>query len=428
MSPKETGPYEKTLFADFIRELLSRRNLSFRRVAKIGQDLGFEVSASAIYKAIHNSRKSPLKPEYINMFATIFNLDEKKILDKVLEDKYSDYFFEDVEKPEELLEQVLQHAREGKTDEAKYLLRKYVGFLRDFKESENWQKTEYELNMKFINSLKDRGKYLTALDQCFVILDSGDYSVDEKDPERLRQVIDILHLITCLYYRLNRKTEFQIFCSAGLHLAQYRLKDLFQKLRFEAVKANFLYDNKMYKASISCNTQIVKSLKKYLPKFKSGDEKLYKKCQFNLASALTNLGWGLVETTRRKKDILKGMKYIQEGYNLVQKADHLKLTAHVIFYLARTNLAIEDYTKASELFLKSKAIADREGFVDLVAYNHWGLGMASQAKGDLKSAEQYFLLAKTESQNLEEDTKEKKELEEYLDQRVKDGKKVVGNK
>ena len=51
MPQKETGPYEKTLFADFIRELLNRRNLSFRRVAKIGQDLGFEVSASAIYKA-----------------------------------------------------------------------------------------------------------------------------------------------------------------------------------------------------------------------------------------------------------------------------------------------------------------------------------------------------------------------------------------
>ncbi len=101
MSPKETGPYEKTLFADFIRELLNRRNLSFRRVAKIGQDLGFDISASAIYKAIHNSRKSPLKPEYINMFATIFNLDEKKIVEKVLEDKYSDYFFEDVDKPEE---------------------------------------------------------------------------------------------------------------------------------------------------------------------------------------------------------------------------------------------------------------------------------------------------------------------------------------
>lgn len=419
MPQKETGPYEKTLFADFIRELLNRRNLSFRRVAKIGQDLGFEVSASAIYKAIHNSRKSPLKPEYINMFATIFNLDERRIMEKVLEDKYSDYFFEDVEKTEELLTQVLQYAREGKTDEAKYLLRKYVEFLRDFKEMEGWQKIEYELNIKFINSLKDRGRYLAALDQCFVLLDSGDYSVEEKDPERLKQVIDILHLITCLYYRLNRKTEFQIFCNAGLHLAQFRLKDLFQKLRFEAVKANFLYDNRMYKASISCNTQIVKSLRKYLSKFKSEDEKLYRKCQCNLASALTNLGWGLIETSRENKDILKGMKCVQEGYNTVQKTDHLKLTAHILFYLARANLALKDNAKASELFLKSKTIADREGFTDLVAFNHWGLGMTCQAKGDLKSAEQYFLLAKTESQNLEEDTKEKKELEEYLNQRMK---------
>ncbi len=419
MSPKETGPYEKTLFADFIRELLNRRNLSFRRVAKIGQDLGFDISASAIYKAIHNSRKSPLKPEYINMFATIFNLDEKKIVEKVLEDKYSDYFFEDVDKPEELLTQVLQYAREGKTDEAKYLLRKYVAFLRDFKEMEGWEKIEYELNMKFINSLKDRGKYLAALDQCFVLLDSGEYSVEEEDPERLRQVIDILHLITCLYYRLNRKTEFQIFCNAGLHLAQYKLKDLFQKSRFEAVKANFLYDNKMYKASISCNTQIVMSLRKYLPKFKSGDEKLYKKCQCNLASALTNLGWGLVESSRQKKDILKGIKSVQEGYNLVQKTDHQKLTAHILFYLGRANLALRDYSKASEFFLKSKTIADREGFADLVTFNHWGLGMTCQAKGDLKSAEQYFLLAKTESQYLEEDTKEKKELQEYLNQKEK---------
>jgi len=419
MYRKDTPSYEKTLFADFIRELLNRRNLSFRRVAKIGQDLGFEVSASNIYKAIHNSKKSPLKPEYINMFATIFNLDEKKIVEKILEDKYCDYFFEDVEKPEQLLKQVLQCAREGKTDEAKYLLKKYVEFLRDFKEMDDWQKIEYDLNMKFISSLKDRGRYLAALDQCFVLFNSGDYSVEEKDPQRLGKVIDMLHLVTCLLYRLNRKAEFEIFCNAGLHLAQYRLKDLFQRLRFEAVKANFLYDNKMYKASISCNSQIVKSLKKYLPEFKAEDEKLYRKCLCNLASALTNLGWGLVETAREKKGILRGMRYIQEGHNTIQQTDHLKLTAHILFYLARTNLVLKDYAKASELFLKSKRIAEKEGFSDLVTFNHWGLGMTYQAKGDLKSAEQYFLLAKSETQNLEEDTKEKREVEEYLNLRMR---------
>jgi len=419
MLRKDSGSYEKTLFADFIRELLNRRNLSFRRVAKIGQDLGFEVSASNIYKAIHNSRKTPLKPEYINMFATIFNLDEKKIKEKILEDKYYDYFFEDIKNPEQLLKQVLQFAREGKTDEAKYLLKKYIEFLRDFKEVDEWQKIEYDLNMKFISSLKDRGRNLMALDQCFVLLNSGDYSAEEKDQQRLRKVIDILHLVACLLYRLNRKAEFQIFCNAGLHLAQYRLKDLFQRLRFEALKANFLYDNKMYKASISCNAQIVKSLKKYLPKFKAEDEKLYRKCLCNLASALTNLGWGLVETSRDKKGILRGMRNVREGYNTIQQTDHLKLTSHILFYLARSNLVLKDYSKASELFLKSKRIAEKEGFSDLVTFNHWGLGMTYQAKGDPKSAEQYFLLAKSEVHNLEEDTKEKREVEEYLNLRMR---------
>jgi len=45
--------------------------------------------------------------------------------------------------------------------------------------------------------------------------------------------------------------------------------------------------------------------------------------------------------------------------------------------------------------------------------------MTYQAKGDPKSAEQYFLLAKSEVHNLEEDTKEKREVEEYLNLRMR---------
>ncbi|MDH4223024.1 MAG: hypothetical protein OEV55_05720 [candidate division Zixibacteria bacterium] len=423
MARKETTLYEKTLFADFIRELLNRRNLSFRRVAKIGQDLGFEVSASNIYKSIHNSKKSPLKPEYINMFATIFNLDERKIVEKVLEDKYCDYFFEDIITPEQLLKQVLQHSQAGRTEEAKFLLKKYIEFLRDFKEADNWQRIEYDLNMKFASSLKDQGRYLSALDQCFVLLNSGGYSVEEKNQTKLKEMIDILHLITCLLYRLNRKVEFEIFCNAGLHLAQYRLKDLFQRLRFEAVKANFLHDNRMYKDCIHVNTQIVKSLKKYLPGLKTGDGSLYRKCLCNLASALTNLGWVLAETSREKYGILKGLKYIQEGYATIQRTDHQKLTAHILFYFARTNLILKEYAKASELFLKSKSIAEKEGFLDLITFNHWGLGMACLARNDKKSAEQYFHLAKSEIQNLEEDTVDKREVEEFLMLRMRNKKK-----
>ena len=399
MPRKETTTYEKTLFADFIRELLNRRNLSFRRVAKIGQDLGFEVSASNIYKAIHNSKKSPLKPEYINMFATVFNLDEKKIVEKILEDKYSDYFFEDIDVPEQLLKLVLQHSQGGKTDEAKFLLKKYIEFLRDYKEVENWQRMEYELNMNFASSLKDQGRYQAALDQCFILVNSGDFSVDDKNQTRLKEMVDILHLITCLLYRLNRRVEFEIFCNAGLHLTQYKLKDLFQRLRFEAVKANFLQDNKMYKECIRVNSQIVKSLKKYLPKFNAKDKILYRKCLCNLASALTNLGWVLVEISKEKKEILKGLRHIQEGYNIIQKTDHKKLNAHILFYFARTNLILQEYPRATELFLKSKNIAEKEGFLDLITFNHWGLGMTHQAQGDLKSAEQYFHLAKSEIQN-----------------------------
>jgi hypothetical protein len=414
MSIKDTRTYEKTLFADFIQDLLNRRNLSFRRVAKIGRDLGFEVSASNIFKAIHNSKKTPLKPEYINMFSAIFNLEEKQIVDKVLEDKYCDYFFEDIKRPEDLLTQLLQHSRKGNTIEAKYLLRKYIEFLRDFKGIDDWKEIEYDLNLKFIKSLKDRGFHTASLGQCFVLLNSGDYSVEEKDPEKLRKVIDILHFITCLLFRLNRKAEFEIFCNAGLHLAQYRLKDLFQSLRFEAVRANFLYDNKRYKASVSCNSKIVRCLKRCLPKFKDKDQNLYSKCLCNLASALTNLGWALVETSREKKGILAGMRYIQEGYNTIQQVDHLKLNAHILFYFARANFILKDYAKASELFLKSKRIAEKEDFLDLVTYNNWGLSITNRAQGNFKSAEQYLLLAKSGLQNVEEDTKEKRELLEYI--------------
>ena len=410
---------EKSFFGEFVRELLKRKNLSFRKTAQIARDLGFEVSASSIYKAIHNSKRNLLKSEYINMFATIFNMDRSELEKKILDDKYCDYFFEDVKDHNEVCKKALDCVKEGNFEEGKYLIEKYVQFLKEYKKEKDWKDIGFDLNMRFIFSLRDMGKYSWALDQCRSFLNSGEYSINDSNSENLLKTLDILHMMTCLLYRLNRKSEFDLYYHTGIWLAEEKLKDLFQKLRFEAVKANFLYENKLYEKAISCNQEIVNALKKNADVFKKEDTELYQKYLCNLSSALTNLGWVLVETAKSKEKVNKGIEKIQEGYEMVQKTGRKKLLAHVLFYLARAFFKLGDYDKAREFFMKSKGIAEKELFLDLIAFNHWGLALTYEAKGDKRSSEQYLMLAKSEIKKVEEDTLEKKEVEEYLESKAK---------
>jgi len=405
---------QKTIFSDFIKELLRSRNLSFRKTAKIAHELGFEISPSAIYKAIHNSKKSPIKPVYIRMFATIFNMDRSEIFEKMLDDKYADYFFEDIKNHQEVPSKALQFVKEGNIEEARYFISKYVAFLMELKGERTWRDAEYDLNMKFISGLKDMGRHRFALEQCRTLLNSGEYSVNSDNKKDLLRTIDILHMMACLLYRLKRNSEFEIYYKAGVMLAEKRLKDIFQKLRFDAVKANLLHDNKLFDEAIAYNTEIVKTLRKYADQFQK-DKKLSQKYLCNLSSALTNLGWCLIDAARKKDEMKSGLEYIEEGYQIIKKADHRKLLAHIIFYLARGNYALGDYQKARSLFFKSKKIAEEDQFLDLMAFNLWGLSMTYEAMGEQKSAEQYLFLARSQIKKVEEDTNEKKEMEEYLE-------------
>jgi len=415
---KDNRIKQKTIFADFIKELLRSRNLSFRKTARIAQELGFEISPSAIYKAVHNSKKSPIKPVYVRMFATIFNMDRSEIVEKMLDDKYADYFFEDVKSHEEILSQALQFVKEGNIEEARYFISKYVMLLRELKEERDWRNIEYDLNMKFVSSLKDMGRHRFALEQCRTLLNSGNYDVNSDNKRELLRTIDILHMMACLLYRLKRNSEFEIYYKAGVMLAEKKLKDIFQKLRFDGAKANLLHDNKLFDEAIAYNTEIVKTLRKYSDRFQK-DQKLSKQYLCNLSSALTNLGWCLIDAARKKEEMAKGLEHIEEGYEIIQKTDHRKLLAHIIFYLARGNYALGDYQRARTLFFKSKKIAEQDQFLDLMAFNLWGLSMTYEAIGEHKSAEQYLLLATSQIKKVEEDTNEKREMEEYLETKGK---------
>jgi tetratricopeptide (TPR) repeat protein len=415
MSKKEDKNREKSVFSEFVRELLRRKNLSFRKAAQIARELGFETSASAIYKSIHNSKKTSLKPEHINMFATIFNLDRSQLVKKLLDDKYMDYFFEDVTDEKEICEKAVQFVKEGKVEEAKYIIGKYMKFLRDLKEENDWRKAQFDLNMRFIFSLRDMGKHTIALEQCRILLNRGGHNINDTKPKDLVPTIDILHMMTCLLYRLNRKAEFDLYYNAGVYLAEKMLGDLFQKLRFDAVRANLLYDNGEYHKAVLCNQQIVEALRKSQSEFKEKNKDLYQKYLCNLSSALTNLGWVMVETAENKNQIKKGIDCIREAYENMKKIGRKKLLAHVIFYLARAYHVFGDYQKAKNYFFKSKKIAESELFLDLIAFNYWGLSLAYQAEGDHKRAEQYHLLAKSEIKKVEEDTREKREVESYLE-------------
>ena len=416
---KRNSYEEKSFFGEFVRELLTRKNLSFRKTAQIARDLGFEVSASSIYKAIHNSKKNPLKSEYINMFATIFNMPRSELEKKILDDRYCDYFFEDIKDYQGVCEKALDCVKEGNFEEGKYLIEKYVQYLKEYKKEKDWNDIEFDLNMKFIFSLRDMGKYSLALDQCRSFLNSGEYSISDSNKENLLKTLDILHMMTCLLYRLNRKPEFDLYYHTGIWLAEEKLKDLFQKLRFEALKANFLFENKLYAEAISCNQEIINALKKNVEMFEKDDTELYQKYLCNLSSALTNLGWILVDSSKNRAKTLKGIEYIQEGYETVKKTTRKQLLAHILFYLARAYFKLGDDDKAKDLFLKSKEIAEKNSFLDLIAFNHWGLALIYEARGDKKSAEQYLLLAKSEIKKVEEDTKEKKEVEEYIESKTK---------
>jgi len=384
---KDNQIKQKTIFADFIKELLRSRNLSFRKTARIAHELGFEISPSAIYKAVHNSKKSPIKPVYVRMFATIFNMDRSEIVEKMLDDKYADYFFEDVKSHHEALSKALQFVKEGNIEEARYFLSKYIALLRELKEEKGWKETEFDLNMRFISSLKDMGRHRFALEQCRTLLNSGNYNVNSDNKRELSHTIDILHMMTCLLYRLKRNSEFEIYYKAGVMLAEKRLNDIFQKLRFDAVKANLLHDNKLFDEAITYNADIVKTLRKYSDRFQK-DTKLSRKYICNLASAVTNLGWCLIDAARKKEEMTEGLEYMKEGYETIQKTDHRKLLAHIIFYLARGHYALGDHEKARTLFFKSKKISEQDQFLDLMAFSLWGLSMTYEAMGDHKSAEQ----------------------------------------
>lgn len=423
MKKKENKAEEKSIFAEFIRELLRRKNLSFRKTAQIARELGFETSASAIYKAIHNSKKTPVKPEYINMFATIFNMDRSELVKKFLDDKYADYLFEDVADEKEVCEKALQCVKEGKIEEAKYMIEKYIQFLRDLKGQKDWRKIQFDLNMRFTFSLRDMGKHTLALEQCRTLLNCGEYSVNHTKPPNLVPTIDILHMMTCLLYRLNRKAEFDLYYNAGIYLAEHKLCDLFQKLRFDAVKANFLYDNGEYQKAVLCNQKIVDALQKNHSKFEEKEKVLYQKYLCNLSSALTNLGWAIIETAKSKTQIKKGIDYILEAYENIKKTNRRKLLAHIIFYLARAYYVSGEYQKAKSLFFKSKKIAESDFFLDLIAFNYWGLSLVYKAEGNHHSAEQYHVLAKSEIKKVEEDTKEKREVEKYLESESKKNRK-----
>jgi len=414
MRKKENKTKEKSVFGEFVRELLRRKNLSFRKAAQIARDLGFETSASAIYKSIQNSKKTQIKPEHLNMFATIFNLDRSQLVKKLLDDKYADYFFEDVSGDNEIFEKAVQCAKEGKVEEAKYIIQKYMKFLRDLKEETEWRKVQFDLNMRFIFSLRDMGKHTIALEQCRTLLNRGEYSINDTRPKDLVPTIDILHMMTCLLYRLNRKAEFDLYYNAGIYLAQQMLGDIFQKLRFDAVKANFLYDKGEYQKAVLCNQQIVDALRKNQSRFTEKNKGSYQRYLCNLSSALTNLGWVMIETTKSKTQIKKGIEHILEAYENMKKADRKKLLAHVIFYLARAYYVLGDYQKAKIYFFKSKKIAESDLFLDLIAFNYWGLSLVYKAEGDQHSAEQYHILAKSEIKKVEEDTREKREVERYL--------------
>jgi len=415
---KDNQIKQKTIFADFIKELLRSRNLSFRKTARIAHELGFEISPSAIYKAVHNSKKSPIKPVYVRMFATIFNMDRSEIVEKMLDDKYADYFFEDVKSHHEALSKALQFVKEGNIEEARYFLSKYIALLRELKEEKGWKETEFDLNMRFISSLKDMGRHRFALEQCRTLLNSGNYNVNSDNKRELSHTIDILHMMTCLLYRLKRNSEFEIYYKAGVMLAEKRLNDIFQKLRFDAVKANLLHDNKLFDEAITYNADIVKTLRKYSDRFQK-DTKLSRKYICNLASAVTNLGWCLIDAARKKEEMTEGLEYMKEGYETIQKTDHRKLLAHIIFYLARGHYALGDHEKARTLFFKSKKISEQDQFLDLMAFSLWGLSMTYEAMGDHKSAEQYLLLARSQIKKVEEDTNEKREMEEYLEAKGK---------
>ena len=415
---KDNQIKQKTIFADFIKELLRSRNLSFRKTARIAHELGFEISPSAIYKAVHNSKKSPIKPVYVRMFATIFNMDRSEIVEKMLDDQYADYFFEDVKSHQEALFKALQFVKEGNIEEARYFLSKYIALLRELKEEKGWKETEFDLNMKFISSLKDMGRHRFALEQCRTLLNSGNYNVNSDNKTELSHTIDILHMMTCLLYRLKRNSEFEIYYKAGVMLAEKRLNDIFQKLRFDAVKANLLHDNKLFDEAITYNADIVKTLRKYSDRFQK-DPKLSRKYICNLASALTNLGWCLIDAARKKEEMTKGLEYMEEGYETIQKTDHRKLLSHIIFYLARGHYALGDHEKARTLFFKSKKLSEQDQFLDLMAFSLWGLSMTYEAMGDHKSAEQYLLLARSQIKKVEEDTNEKREMEEYLEAKGK---------
>jgi hypothetical protein len=409
---------QKRIFSDFIKELLRSKNLSFRKTARIAQELGFEISPSAIYKAVHNSKKTPIKPLYIRMFATIFNMDRSEIVEKILDDKYADYFFEDVKNHRQALTEALKFVKEGNIEEARYFISKYIDLLKDLKEEKRWKDIEFELNMKFVSSLKDMGRHRMALEQCRTLLNSGDYNVNSGSKKDLLRTIDILHMMTCLLYRLKRNSEFEIYYKAGAMVAEKKLKDIFQKLRFVGVKANLLHDNKLYDEAIALNTEVVNTLRKYSDKFQK-DTKLSKKYLCNLSSALTNLGWCLIDAARKKEERERGLEYLEEGYQTIQKTDHRKLLAHIIFYLARGNYALGNYEKAKSLFYKSKKIAEQNQFLDLMAFNLWGLSMTSEATSEPESAEQYLLLARSQIKKVEEDTNEKREMEEYLEAKGK---------
>lgn len=415
---KDIQVKQKRIFSDFIKELLRSKNLSFRKTARIAQELGFEISPSAIYKAVHNSKKTPIKPVYIRMFATIFNMERSEIVEKILDDKYADYFFEDIKSHQEVLTKALQFVKEGNIEEARYFISKYIDLLKDLKEEKRWKDAEYDLNMKFISSLKDMGRHRVALEQCRTLLNSGDYNVNSVSKKDLLRTIDILHMMTCLLYRLKRNSEFEIYYKAGVMLAEKKLKDIFQKLRFDGVKANLLYDNKLYDEAMAINSEIVKTLRKYADRFQK-DPRLSRKYLCNLSSALTNLGWCLIDAARKKEEREKGLEYMEEGYQTIQKTDHRKLLAHITFYLARGNYALGNYEKAKSLFFKSKKIAEQDQFLDLMAFNLWGLSMTSEAMGQPESAEQYLLLARSQIKKVEEDTNEKRKMEEYLEAKGK---------
>ena len=220
---KNSQVKQKRIFSDFIKELLRSKNLSFRKTARIAQELGSEISPSAIYKAVHNSKKTPIKPLYIRMFATIFNMDRSEIVEKILDDKYADYFFEDIKNHREALTEALKFVKEGNIEEARYFISKYIDLLKDLKEEKRWKDTEFDLNMKFISSLKDMGRHRVALEQCRTLLHSGDYNVNSGSKKDLSRTIDILHMMTCLLYRLKRNSEFEIYYKAGGMLAENKL-------------------------------------------------------------------------------------------------------------------------------------------------------------------------------------------------------------